>query len=98
MSRYLPLLALLASPLAWSADSTAGGEPLSEPEVTIIQRDADSIEEFRVNNQLFMIKVTPRKGYPYYLIDSDGDGQLDTRRNDLDPEVTVPQWVLFRWR
>ncbi|MCW8958360.1 MAG: DUF2782 domain-containing protein, partial [Gammaproteobacteria bacterium] len=46
--------------------------------------------------QLYMIKITPGKGRPYYLVDTDGDGSLETRRNDLDsPEVI--KWRIFTW-
>ena len=45
-----------------------------------------------------MIKVTPEKGFSYYLVDSDGDGRLDTRRNALEPNFLVPQWTLLRWK
>jgi hypothetical protein len=68
-----------------------------EPEVTIIRQQDRTIEEYRVNGQLYMIKVTPSKGYPYYLVDADGDGNLETRRNELDPRILVPSWVIFRW-
>jgi hypothetical protein len=67
-----------------------------EPEVTIIRRKETLIEEYRNNGILYMVKITPKRGYPYYLIDSDGDGSLETRRNELDnPEVV--QWRLFSW-
>ncbi|BAZ92767.1 hypothetical protein TspCOW1_23770 [Thiohalobacter sp. COW1] len=68
-----------------------------EPEVTIIRRQDRTVEEYRINNQLYMIKVTPRKGVPYYLMDSDGDGSLETRRNELDPHLLVPSWIIFSW-
>ena len=45
-----------------------------EPQVTIIRRGEDKIEEYRINGRLYMIKVTPRIGLPYYLIDNRGDG------------------------
>ena len=44
-----------------------------------------------------MIKVIPKKGIPYFLVDSDGDGNFDVRRNELDEELLIPQWILFRW-
>lgn len=67
-----------------------------EPEVTIIKRKEEIIEEYRINGQLYMVKITPNKGYPYYLIDTDGDGSFETRRNELDnPPVT--QWKILRW-
>ena len=68
-----------------------------EPQVTIIQREKETVEEYRIHNQLYMIKVTPKIGKPYYLVDSDGDGKLDTRRSELDPKILVPSWVIYKW-
>lgn len=68
-----------------------------EPEVRIIERGQGRVEEYRRGGALYMIKVVPARGFPYYLVDSDGDGQLDTRRNDLDPDVVIPRWTLFRF-
>jgi hypothetical protein len=71
------------------------GEPL-DPDVTIVQQDDRTIYEYRVNGQTYMVKVVPAKGPPYYLLDQDGDGQLESRR--FGPEdLQVPMWVLFRW-
>jgi len=67
-----------------------------EPEVTIIKRKEETIEEYRINGQLYMIKITPGKGYPYYLIDTDGDGSLETRRNELDNPPVI-QWKILKW-
>lgn len=67
-----------------------------EPQITITRHGKAAIEEYRVNGQLYMIKITPSKGLPYYLVDSDGDGSLETRRNSLnDPEVV--KWRIFSW-
>jgi hypothetical protein len=67
-----------------------------EPEVTIKKRGKEVVEEYRINGQLYMIKITPSKGLPYYLVDSDRDGSLETRRNSLnDPEVV--KWRIFTW-
>ena len=82
-----------SAPPAMPSDDREG----LEPEVTIIRRDDRTIEEYRVNGQIYMIKVTPSKGYPYYLVDADGDGELESRRNELDPRILVPSWVIFRW-
>ncbi len=69
-----------------------------EPEVVIIQREDKTIEEYRVNGQLYMIKVIPKHAPPYYLIDKDGDGTMETRTaTDLEPDIMIPHWVLFRW-
>lgn len=67
-----------------------------QPEVTITKRGGDVIEEYSINGQVYMVKITPSKGLPYYLMDTDGDGSLETRRNELEnPEVV--KWRLFSW-
>jgi hypothetical protein len=68
-----------------------------EAEVTIRKRGEDMVEEYRVNGRLFMVKIIPRIGFPYYLVDTNGDGNLDTRRDGLGPGVVPPNWILFRW-
>jgi hypothetical protein len=72
-----------------------GGEAM-EPEVTIIRRESAIIREYRVNGQLYMIQVVPTKGRPYYVVDSDGDGELDLRGDGLQPPEAF-QWLLFSW-
>ena len=74
---------------------------LVDDEVVIDPRGKKSaeqtvIEEFEENGVRY-IKVTPKKGPSYYLIDSDGDGDMDTRRNELDPNLLIPSWTLFTW-
>lgn len=67
-----------------------------EPEVTIIQGEQKTIQEYRVNGQLYMVKITPNRGVPYYMVDTDGDGDLETRRSELE-ENAIPQWILLKW-
>ena len=67
------------------------------PDVQILQEKSANIEEFRSNGKVYMIKVKPKKGPAYYLVDADGDGDFDTRRNDLQPNLLIPSWVLFTW-
>ena len=82
-------------------DGAPAPPPLSseslEPEVTIIQRRDQTVEEYRLNGQLYMVKISPEKGFPYYLLDSDGDGDLDTRQDELNPKLMIPHWVILRW-
>jgi len=77
-------------------DPVESGEAI-EPEVTIIRRKDAVIEEYRVNGNLYMIKITPAVGKPYYLVDRDGDGRMESRLSQLYNDILVPQWVLFRW-
>ena len=66
-----------------------------EPDITITTRGTDQVEEYRYNGQLYMIKITPKHGVPYYLIDEQGRGQF--KRSDLQPDVKPPMWVLKRF-
>jgi hypothetical protein len=77
-------------------DPIRSGEPI-EPEVTIIQKKDSTIEEYRMNGNLYMVKVTPAVGAPYYLMDRDGDGMMEFRSSKLGNDMVVPQWVLFEW-
>ena len=77
-------------------DPLESGQPI-EPEVTIIQRDDALIEEYRLNGRMYMAKITPKIGKPYYLVDKDGDGQMEARMSEIYDDFVVPQWVLFSW-
>lgn len=76
-------------------DPVESGQAL-EPEITIIRKDDETITEYRINSNLYMIKIVPFVGKPYYLIDRDGDGIMEGRTSIYD-DIIVPQWVLFSW-
>ena len=95
MRQLLALILALPMLAPLSAEEQNGDEEL-QPEVTIVHRGKETIEEYRVGGQLYMVKITPSKGAPYYLMDTDGDGSLETRRNDLE-NPSVVQWRIFTW-
>ncbi|MBI3545801.1 MAG: DUF2782 domain-containing protein [Gammaproteobacteria bacterium] len=74
-----------------AAPETGGDQPT----VTITTKGTEIHEEHRMNGRLYMIKVTPAKGKPYYLIDQEGNGQF--RRSDLETRISVPMWVIKRF-
>lgn len=71
-------------------------DPSLEPQVTIRKRDKETIEEYRIGGRLYMIKITPAHGVPYYLIDEHGRGDF-TRRDSYDTGTRPPMWVIHRW-
>ena len=77
-------------------DQMQSGQPI-EPEVTIVRRDDATIEEYRLNGRMYMAKITPKIGKPYYLVDKDGDGNMEARMSVIYDDFVVPQWVLFSW-
>ncbi len=68
-------------------------DPALEPQVTISKRGEDTVEEYRLNGKLYMVKVTPAHGKSYYLIDEKGDGKM-SRQDSLDTGLRVPMWVI----
>jgi Protein of unknown function (DUF2782) len=71
-------------------------DPDLEPQVTIIRRETETLEEVRIGGDLKFVKVTPRTGVPYYLV-PDPNGQQFIRRDSLDTSLKVPLWVLLSW-
>ncbi len=71
-------------------------DPALEPQVTIIKRGTDTVEEYRLGGKLYMIKVTPPNGKPYYMIDEKGDGKL-SRQEGLDTGIRPPMWVIHQF-
>jgi len=88
---FIVFCALLAT------TSVADESQSFEPEVTIIDGGRHTVEEYRVNGRVYMIKIIPAVGPPYFLVDNDGDGEFETQRYPDDGEMTVPRWTLLEW-
>lgn len=66
-----------------------------EPQVTIIKREGETVEEYRANGRLYKIKVIPENGIPYILIDHRGDGVFAPPADAPGtPGLSVPMWVI----
>jgi hypothetical protein len=50
-----------------------------------------------VGGNLRAVRIQPSVGPAYYLVDTDGDGDLDHRSNSFDQGLLVNSWVLFSW-
>ncbi len=71
-------------------------DPALEPQVTIRKRGEDTVEEYRIAGKLYMIKVTPPGGQPYYLVDEIGNGNF-ARRDGPGQNIRPPMWVIHSW-
>ena len=65
------------------------------PEITIVPKGATVHEEYRLDGQLYMVKVIPAKGPPYYLVDREGHGEFV--RSEFEPQIAIPMWVIKRF-
>lgn len=106
MTKTLSLLCLLL--IALAAESPAQSRDIAgldlsvhrsdiETSVTLREHKNRMVEEYRVNNNLYMIKVTPSIGAPYYLVDEDGSGDMAWNRGGSQFEENVPRWALLSW-
>ena len=86
----------IAPPPDLPADGETDSRDTVKPEVTIIHKDDATVEEYRVGGRLRYVKIIPKVGKPYYMVDTNGDGTLDTRYNDMD-NPPVNQWILMEW-
>lgn len=95
-ARNTDLIPAPVQPSTLPPDDHARGAALGQ-EVTVTKEVVKpSIEEYRVGGKLYMIKVTPKVGPPYYLIDDMGDGKF-THYDHLDPGFRPPTWVIHRF-
>jgi uncharacterized lipoprotein YmbA len=95
MRLALPLLAALTLAACASVpdDPTAA---LAEADVvTRTESNGDVISEYRVAGQLRIVKIVPKVGVTYYLIDDDNDGRLDRRRGE--GPISPVNYTLFKW-
>lgn len=104
--KIIQRLVIAASAVCLVEAMAAEQAPAEEPkaaqlppgaDVSIEPAEKEVINEFRINGQLYMICINPKKGSTYCLVDADGDGNLETRKNDLTPDFLIPSWVLMRW-
>jgi len=68
-----------------------------EPTVTIRDEEGKRIEEYSRGGQVYMVKVIPDKGVPYYYVDSDGDGRLETAPTKDLEQVRPVYWKVKEW-
>lgn len=68
-----------------------------EPTVTIREEEERRVEEYSRNGQVYMVKITPKGGVPYYYIDTDGDGNLEASPSKGLEPVRPVYWKVKEW-
>ena len=92
--RYFGLLLLCAVVSSWALAEEEAPQPMPKVQQGNVPDDEGvhiragshiEVEEMQRGGQTVLL-VRPSKGRPYYLVDTDGDGNFDS-----------VQWVLFRF-
>lgn len=71
------------------------GQPIDQPTISKRKDGENEIEEYSINGNVYMVKVTPPSGKPYYLHREDRDG--DWVNDGPTRPLSVPKWTLFRF-
>lgn len=99
MRKPIMIAAALGASLLLAGCASTGGAnmPVDVDDAEVASRvleNGDRMDEYRVDGQLRMVRITPVRGPAYYLYDRDGDGALD--RDDAD-DLPQVYWKLFQW-
>ncbi|MBB5191918.1 hypothetical protein HNQ50_002655 [Silvimonas terrae] len=111
MTSLLACLALVAS-MAHAATDNGKKEPdgpppppipstdspaAPEPEVTVVQKQDATVTEYRMKGKLYMMRVVPKVGKPYYLVDKEGNGRFNEMPDLGGDNLAPPRWVLLEF-
>lgn len=77
-------------PIPEADSNSAVGE-----EVRIIQGKKQTVEEYRINGELYKVKIIPKNGPPYYLLYPHGE-HGPAVHSELD-DLRTPYWRIFSW-
>ncbi|HEY8085986.1 MAG TPA: DUF2782 domain-containing protein [Methylophilaceae bacterium] len=101
---FVPLLAIAAKvpeglqDLPEPPPAPAGYQPDqaddTQPDIVIKKKGEDTIEEYSVHGQVYMVKVTPPTGISYYLVKKTIDGGW-SRMDGPGDHIAIPHWVIF---
>lgn len=93
--RLMPAVLLLLA--ACATDPLAGGPmiPADAVEAVRTEPNGDVITEYRVAGQLAVVRVQPVRGPAYYLVDTNGDGRLDS--SEGEGPVSPVYFKLYEW-
>lgn len=71
------------------------GQPIDKPTINKRKDGENQIEEYSLNGEVYMVKVTPPSGKAYYLHREDRNGAW-VNDGPAQP-ISVPKWILFRF-
>ncbi len=96
MKKTMFILLLAFSSVAWArVEAPEGQEPIApEPNVTIVDDTNQIMHIHQINGKVYGIRVIPKSGKPYNLVDPNGEGNFI--RSPAE-KILIPEWVLLKW-
>lgn len=79
-----------------SRDASANAQRIAQSDVTTRKQGGDTVEEYRENGHVWMIKIVPQKGPTQTFMDSDGSGRL--ARNPNQGPISPVYYTLYEWK
>jgi hypothetical protein len=89
--------ALILAALFSGAATGALPPEVLEPEVTIEEFSNRTEEAYWVNQRRAAVKISPKHGAPYYIVDPDADGTYEMRRGGPDIDSKPSMWKVLQW-
>ena len=93
---FVLVVAILLPPLAQARVEPREGEEEIQPEprITIVEDKEETLQIHQINGRIYGIRVIPKQGKPYNLIDTNGSGNFIV---DAADRILVPEWVLIKF-
>ena len=67
------------------------------PDIVVSDFPNRTEEAYWQDNRPVAIKITPKSGAPYYIVDPDGDSEFEMRRGGTDIDVKPNNWKVLAW-
>jgi len=61
------------------------------------RENGDISEEYMQGGIVTMVKITPVRGKPYYIMDNNGDGRLERADAEAAGGVVPVSWIIATW-
>lgn len=79
-----------------SRDVSTNAQRIAGSQVTRRTQGSDTVEEYRENGHVWMIKIVPQSGPTQTFTDPDGSGRL--ARNPNEGPVSPVYYTLYEWK
>jgi hypothetical protein len=79
-----------------SRDAAAAQQRIAASDVTTRKQGNDTVQEYRQNGHVWMIKIVPQNGPTQTFMDADGSGRL--MRDPREGPVAPVYYTLYEWK